>query len=73
MPNLKAVLQQLQSQRADLEKEINRIDLALSTLGGLNGRGRGRRGGRRHISAAGRKKMVDAQKRRWAKWRAKQR
>jgi hypothetical protein len=37
MPNLKAVLKQLQSQRADLEKEISRIDLALSALGSLDG------------------------------------
>jgi hypothetical protein len=72
MPNLKAVLQQLQSQRADLEKQISRIDIALSALGGLNGAGRGRRGGRRNLSAAARACIAAAQKKRWAKWKAKQ-
>jgi len=73
MPNLKAVLKQLQSQRADLEKEISRIDLALSALGSLDGRGRGRRGGKRHLSAAARAGIIAGQKKRWAKWRAARR
>jgi hypothetical protein len=71
MPDLKAVLKQLQSQRADLESNLNRIDRALSALGSLDGRGRGR-GGRRNMSAASRASIAAAQKKRWAKWRAEQ-
>jgi hypothetical protein len=71
MPNVKAVLRQLQSEKATLEKQISRIDLALSALGSLNGRGRGR-GGKRHLSAAARAGIVAGQKKRWAKWRAAQ-
>jgi hypothetical protein len=70
MPNLKAVLKQLQSQRADLESNLNRIDRALSALGSLGLRGRGRRGGIRGMSTAGRRRIVEAQKKRWAKWKA---
>jgi hypothetical protein len=64
MPNLKAVLQQLQSQRADLEREISRLDLALSApLGSFDGR-RSRHGGRRNLSAAARNLIEAAQKKR---------
>ena len=70
MPNLKAVLQQLQSQRAALENEISRIDLALSALGSLDGHGRGGRGAKRHLSAAARNSIAATQRKRWAKWRA---
>jgi hypothetical protein len=73
MPNIAAVLKQLQSQRGELEKQISRIDLALSALGGLNGAGRGRgRRGSRHMSAAARSRIAAAQRKRWAKWKAKQ-
>jgi hypothetical protein len=72
MANLKAALKQLQSQRADLERNIQRIDSALTVLGSLDGtvRGRGRRGGPRHMSASARRRIAAAQKKRWAKWKA---
>jgi hypothetical protein len=68
MPNLKPVLQQLQQQRSDLQNQIGQIDIAISALDGF-GRGNGRRGDRRHMSAAGRKRIVAAQRARWAKWK----
>ena len=70
MPNLKAVLKQLQSQRADVESNLKRIDRALFALGGLSQRRRGRRGGSRGMSTAGRRRIAEAQKKRWAKWKA---
>jgi hypothetical protein len=71
MPDLKAVLRQLQSEKATLEKQISRIDLALTALGGVDGigKGRGRRGGRRNLSAAARNRIAAAQRKRWAKWK----
>jgi hypothetical protein len=72
MTNIQNALKQLQSQRADLEKNIRRIDLALMALGGLDGKGkgRGRRGERRNLSAAARNRIAAAQRKRWAKWKA---
>jgi hypothetical protein len=69
MTNIQNALKQLQTQRADLKKEISRIDLALSALGSLDGHGRGRRGRRRNLSAAARNSIAAAQRKRWAKWK----
>lgn len=66
---LKAVLQQLERKRTDLQNQIERLDTAIATLSGL--RGKDRRGGRRHLSAAARNRIADAQQKRWAKWKAK--
>jgi hypothetical protein len=73
MTNLKAVLKQLQSQRAAVQADVQRIDSALTVLGSLDGAGRGRRGGPRHLSAAARNRIAMAQKARWAQWKAKRR
>jgi hypothetical protein len=54
-----------------LAKELDRLDEAISVLSGL-GKGGGRRGGKRRLSVAARKRIADAQKARWAKWKAKQ-
>ncbi len=72
MPNLTAVLHQLESERAAVQDQIKQLDSALEVLQGLDGagRGRGRRGGPRHMSSAARKRIADAQKARWAKWKA---
>jgi hypothetical protein len=72
MPNLNAVLRQLESERSAVLGQIKQLDSALQVLEGLDGvgRGRGRRGGPRHMSAAARKRIADAQKARWAKWKA---
>lgn len=72
MPNLSAVLRRLESERASVKGQIKQLDSALNVLEGLTGagRGRGRRGGPRHMSAAARKRIADAQRARWAKWKA---
>jgi len=77
MPTLDRAVKELQSERSRLEKELERVDAALSALSSLNSRGRGRRVGRaagtrtvrpqRHFSAAARRRMAAAQKARWAK------
>jgi hypothetical protein len=66
MPNLKVVLQQLRSKRADLESNMKQIDIALTALGSLNG---ARRKGKRNLSAAARNRIAAAQRARWAKWK----
>ena len=70
MANIGTVLRQLEAQRTDLQKQIEGLDSALSALSGLNGVGRSRRGGPRRMSAAARKRIADAQRARWAKWKA---
>lgn len=79
MATLDRAVKELQSERSRLEKELERVNAALSALASLNsrGRGRGRRraAGRRairpqrHMSAAARRRIAAAQKARWAKLR----
>lgn len=68
MQNLKVVLAGLQSQRKQLERELDGVSRAIKVLTALVG---GRlRGGTRTISAAGRARIAAAQRARWAKVRA---
>ena len=55
-------------ERDNLQKQISRIDRALA-VGSKDRRG----GGRRNLSAAARKRIADAQKKRWAAWMASKR
>lgn len=75
MTSISQILSELQAQRKQAETELNRIDTAISALQGLGGKGDGSRtaGPRRRVmSAAARKRIADAQRARWAKWKAKQ-
>jgi exonuclease VII small subunit len=49
---------------AELEAERDRLDEAIAAL--RTGKGRARRKGRRPLSAAARKRISEAQKKRWA-------
>lgn len=69
MPNLTDVVRDLRRQRDDLQSQIDRLDNAIRVLGG---RGRGRRGGSRILSAAARNRIAAAQRKRWAKWKSAQ-
>jgi len=82
MANLSRALQDLRQERSRAEREVERLDNAISVLQGLvggNHLGRPARGGRtarmgrprRRMSAAGRRKIAAAQRARWAKLRAR--
>lgn len=74
MDNLARVITDLQSENRRLEGELKRVQGALTVLRGLSG-SNGRKGTtvkiRRKLSAAARKRIADAQRARWAKWKAK--
>lgn len=77
MATLDRAVKELQSEHNRLQRELERVDAALSALSSLNnrGRGRGRAAGRRgvrpqrHMSASARRRIAAAQKARWAKLR----
>ena len=83
MANFGRALQELRQERSRAEREVERLDEAISVLEGLgrhNDAGRPRRGGhtarmgpRRRMSAAGRRRIAAAQRARWAKQRAAKR
>ncbi len=72
---LERVVTELRSEQQKLQKELKRVDAAISVLASLNGRGRGRvsksRGvrPRRKLSPAARRRIAAAQKARWARIR----
>jgi hypothetical protein len=74
MAQLGRILRQLRVQRAVTQAEVDRLDRAIEALSDVEkkaGRGAGSaRGGPRHMSAAARKRIADAQRARWAKIRA---
>ncbi len=72
-----SVVKQLQHERARLEDELHRVSAALTTFGHVYLHGKKQRssrlgtaGKKRTISAAGRKRIAEAQRARWAKVRA---
>jgi len=62
MPNFTAVLEQLKAERT-------RLDLAIRSIENLNGSKPLRTTRTRTMSAAARRKIALAQKKRWAAWR----
>jgi hypothetical protein len=69
MAQYESIIQQLEEQR-------NRIDQAIQSLRGLNNTSqvRGSQAAKtRHMSAAARARIGDAQRKRWAKWKKAQR
>jgi|ERR1700722_128128 hypothetical protein len=72
MPNLSNVVNQLQSQRKEVQSQLARLDAALNALRGFNstngsGASHSSSYSGRSISAAGRRAISLAQKARWAK------
>jgi hypothetical protein len=67
MADLEAVLQQLREERARAQSELSRLDQAISVLGAPSGSGAKPSRGRRTMSADARKRIAEAQRRRWAK------
>ena len=65
-----AALNKLKNQRKRLKGQLREVENAISTL--TNPSGGSTNGGRQHkLSAAGRARIVAAQKKRWAKFKAK--
>lgn len=64
---MKIVIEQLRSARRDAAREVEKIDAAIAAL---NGAGHGAKS-QHTMSAAGRKRISDAQKARWAKQKAR--
>jgi hypothetical protein len=71
MSDIAKTLQQLRQERSRTEKQLSGLDEAISVLGKLVTGGTGRTGKRR-LSVAARRRIAQAQKLRWAKWKAKQ-
>lgn len=79
MSILDRAVNDLQSERSRLEKELEKINAALSALSNLNGARRGRVSGRsagrrtarpqRHMSVSARRRIAAAQRARWARLR----
>jgi hypothetical protein len=65
MPNLKVVLQQLRQERARAQSELGRLNQAISALEGSSIDRPTR--GHKTMSADARKRIAEAQRRRWAK------
>jgi len=70
---MQSVVSQLQKERLRLENELHRVTNALTAFGRVYLRGNKVTGKRRTMSAAGRKRIAAAQRKRWAKIRAAKR
>jgi len=68
---LAGTVKMLQGQRAQVEKELAKLDKAIAVLRELSGTSStpNQNGKRRTLSAAARRKIAKAQKARWAKLR----
>ena len=67
---MQSVICELQKERKRLGDELHRVTNALTAFGTVYLRGNKVTGKRRTMSAAGRKRIAAAQRRRWAKIRA---
>jgi len=73
---ISALVKALQKQRDSAQKEVDRLDQALTAVQGLSGTKATKSAGRptkkrRKMSASARAKIAAAQRRRWAKQKAK--
>lgn len=78
MPNLGGIVRELKTQRDRAQREVERLNAALTALGNLGaGNGRSKRGlaasKRKPMSVAARRKIAAAQRARWAKWKSARR
>ena len=73
MLNLAQVIKGLQAERTRAQKEVDRLEKAITALGKLDGnperRAQRKTGKRRKLTAAARKRISQAQRARWAKIR----
>jgi hypothetical protein len=72
MASLGKVLSDLRTERDRVVKQLNKLEEAIAAIGSLQGGRAGTTGrARRRLSAAARRRIAQAQKARWAKWKAK--
>jgi hypothetical protein len=75
MDTMQNIRESLKEERERLQKQLNAVDSALRILGhethGREVNGTARKKGGAHISAAGRKRLSEMMKKRWAERRAK--
>ena len=71
MANVSSIITQLKRERDRVAKQLSGMDAALRAFAGVYGAGKPMRK-RRKMSATARVKIAAAQRRRWAKVRAKQ-
>ena len=64
-----SVLKELHKQKHAKQAELNRLDEAIAIIRRLGGLAPGRVTSKRTLSAAARRRIIAAQKARWAKWR----
>jgi len=69
MANVSSIIGQLKKERDRVEKQLSGLNAALTAFAGVYGGKTGRK--RRKMSAKSRAKIAAAQRRRWAKFRAK--
>jgi hypothetical protein len=73
MPNLTGTLSQLRDERRKAQMQVQKLDEAISVLerllGRKGGRGAAGTGPKRILSAAAKRRISQAQKARWAKFR----
>ena len=70
MANVSSILKQLKKERDRVERQLSGLNAALTAFAGVYSRNKPSRKGRK-MSVAARKKIAAAQRRRWAKFRAK--
>jgi hypothetical protein len=72
MAVLTKVLRQLRKQRSRTQRQLKRLDEAIDVLRKfVSDSGANRRHGLRKLSVAAHRRIVQAQKARWAKWKLK--
>jgi|SRR5436853_7602448 len=72
MASLGKALSDLRRERNRIRNQLKQLEEAIAAIGSLHGgRGRSATRTRRRLSAAARRRIAQAQKARWAKWRAK--
>ena len=69
MANLEGALQQLREERRNAEQQVETLDKAISALEGISGKSTGGRRGGRVVSSLARRRMAEAQRARWARFR----
>lgn len=76
MASLNQVISQLEAKRKEAQRQVERLDSAISALRGVNGGGNVKKSAsarpRRVLSVAARRRIAAAQRARWARFKQQQ-